>query len=77
MDRVSERIAVLETKEEVLAGRVDAHEELIQKLDEKLSTLVGEVRQIRNALYLMALSILANIPALAAAIEAILRVLKI
>ena len=69
--RLSERVARLETREETLTTLVAGHGVLIEKLDTKISILVDQVKQIRNALYLMAFCIAANIPGASKIIEVI------
>lgn len=73
MDKLSERIAVLETREEQTEAKLEAHDILIRKLDGQLSTIVVEVKQIRNALYVMAVAIMANVPQVAEVVKALLK----
>lgn len=61
---ILQRVSILETKEEQTDKRVGEHDILIKTMDTKLSTLVAEVKQIRNALYFLAVCVAANIPAL-------------
>lgn len=63
-DNMGQRITRLETRDEYLHLRVQEHDELITELGEKVSILVTEIKQVRNALYVMAAMIAANIPAL-------------
>lgn len=60
----AERLTALEVKEESLRVTVDDHGRVLSNLDERISALVSEVKGIRNALYIMALAIAANVPAL-------------
>ena len=58
------RLATVETKTEVHAQELAAHDALLSQMDKQVGTLVSEVRQIRNALYALALAAAANVPAL-------------
>lgn len=69
---VIQRITTLESKEEQLSGRVEEHEHLIDKIDNKLNRVVESVKQIRNALYLMALVQAYQIPELKGVVAKIL-----
>lgn len=62
--RTVERIAALEVTQVHLSEEVNKHEGLINEMKEKMTTLVDEVKQIRNALYFMAAAVAANVPVL-------------
>lgn len=62
--KVGERLAALEVRTTSTEATTAKHEEMLQDLKDKLSLLVLEVKQIRNALYLMAGAIAMNVPAL-------------
>ena len=68
---VVERLATLEKDHEHTKGDVEAHGKLLDSLDGKVSDLVGEVKQIRNAIYFMAVTIAANVPSLQSLVVAI------
>ena len=68
---VASRLSTHETKIEHLAEEVGKHESLISEMKEKMSTLVTEVKQIRNALYFMAAALAANVPAFNSLLEII------
>lgn len=57
------RISSLEAKVQQDKETLDDHETLIRKLDTTLSTVVSQVSQIRNALYVLAFVVSCNIPA--------------
>lgn len=59
-----ERLAVLETKGEQTDITLQSHATLLTELSTKINTLVGEVKQIRNALWFMGAAISANVPML-------------
>ena len=61
---MNERIKELEVRVEQLTTDVVKHDDLIDNIQVNLQTLIHQVTQIRNALYLMALAIASNIPAL-------------
>lgn len=67
----AERLTALEVKEESLRLTVDDHGRVLSNLDYRISALVSEVKGIRNALYIMALAIAANIPALSSLLSVI------
>lgn len=62
--KLVERLSVVEANQSHLAEEVGKHEGLIDEMKEKMTTLVSEVKQIRNALYFMAAAVAANVPAL-------------
>ena len=62
--RTVERITALEVRADGTDVDLDQHGKQIQSIDAKLSSLVDEVRQIRNALYFMTAAIVANVPVL-------------
>lgn len=49
-----------------------AHDIMLKAVQDDVSTLVKEIKQIRNALYVMAAAMAANIPALASAVDKLL-----
>lgn len=51
--RLHERVATLESETDTLKDVTSAHAKHIAILDRTLTSLVGEVKQIRNALYAM------------------------
>lgn len=61
---VQERIARTEEKVETLDERVDAHDSELKVLTSQLNALVIEIKSVKNALYVVALAVSANIPAL-------------
>lgn len=60
----AEKVAALEVETDTLKTRVDSHESMIVDIKDKMSLLVTEVKQIRNALYFMGAAVAANVPAL-------------
>lgn len=65
----SSRISSLEQGRDYVEKEVASHEHLLKDLDGKMNSLVADVKQIRNALYLMALGIAANVPAVQSLLE--------
>ena len=62
--RVGERLASLEVRVDRNEVTTKEHDELIADIREKMTMMVVEVRQIRNALYVLAGAVAMNIPAL-------------
>lgn len=60
----AERLTELEVTQRDMSKDVAKHDALLDEMGTKLTTLVLEVKQIRNALYLMAAAVAANVPAL-------------
>lgn len=60
----NERMERIESKQRHTRRTLSLHERTLKALDHKVSTLVDQVRQIRNALYMMAFAISCNIPGL-------------
>lgn len=71
--RVQERVAKAEERVDSLDSRVQQHDSDLRALAKQMTKLVDEVRQIRNALYLLAAMVSANIPA----VESLVHVLKV
>lgn len=67
--RVGERLATLETNQRVDRKEIGAHRKDLDDIKQKMTTLVLEVRQIRNALYVLAGAVAMNIPALSGLVE--------
>lgn len=60
----AERLTELEVTQRDISKDVAKHDALLDEMGTKLTTLVLEVKQIRNALYVMAAAVAANVPAL-------------
>jgi len=71
-----ERLAMLEVKSENAEETLRSHSEQLDRMDRALTSLLGEVKQIRNALYIMAIGIAANIPALSNLLTSLKAILK-
>lgn len=65
----AERLTELEVTQRDISKDVAKHDALLDEMGTKLTTLVLEVKQIRNALYLMAAAVAANVPALAQLVQ--------
>jgi flagellar motility protein MotE (MotC chaperone) len=59
---ITERLRALEVKEEELRKQSDEHNAIIKELENSIMGIVSEMKQIRNALYLMAFTIACNVP---------------
>lgn len=59
--RVADAIARLESRGETLSETVDQHDKSISSLEKSVSAVVSEIKQIRNAIYLMAGMLALNI----------------
>lgn len=59
------RVSTLEVHSDNLKTSVKEHDESLEILQDKFGVLVTEVKQIRNALYFMAVTIGFHIPAVA------------
>lgn len=68
---VIERVSALEVNQDILKEEQIDHKAQIKDIREKLTILVVEVRQIRNALYVLAGAVAMNVPALAGILEKI------
>ena len=73
---MTERVSRVETEQDNMKEVVQKHEALLDAMNGKLTKLVSEVGQIRNALYVMAAAIAANIPAIADLFNSIKLLLK-
>jgi hypothetical protein len=71
---ITDRVSRVETDQENIKIQVEKHDALLDALDGKMSKLVLEVKQIRNALYVMAAAIAANVPALQKLFDALPRI---
>lgn len=69
MKELIERLAVIETRGEAVDRKLDSHEKDLNVLRQQTTTLITEVKQIRNALYFMATVMAANIPTLQRLLE--------
>jgi len=79
----TEGITEVRTRVHNLANVVQAHGTQIRvievelgRIDTKVGQLVQEVKQIRNALYLMATAIAANVPQMQALLDKLAEILK-
>lgn len=65
LDREFEgRITQLETKGEQFEKDIERHEILLEEFRKDIASLVTEIKGIRTAIWFMAASIVANVPAL-------------
>ncbi len=71
--RIHERVASLEVSTEHIEKKVDEHSQHLKALDKAVLSLVTEVKQIRNALYLIGAALIGNMPALENLIEKFLK----
>lgn len=60
--RFTENISELKTEQTQIKETVDSHSAMIGGMKEQLTTVVAEIKQIRNALYVMATTLAANLP---------------
>lgn len=66
---MSERIATLEQQRKDLRDKVSEHEAEIRSVKTDITHIVNDVRQIRNALYVMAVALACNVPFVAKILE--------
>lgn len=74
--KIQKKLIDLEAKSIFYDKELAEHDLLIKELDDKMDILVKEVRQIRNALYIMAVTIAANVPAVSQAFKVIATLVK-
>jgi hypothetical protein len=60
----AERIASLEVMSAAHEEDIKSHAEHLKSLDRAVTSLIGEVREIRKAMYVMAAALVANVPVL-------------
>ena len=66
-----QRLTSLEERLANTEKQVGTQAELIDKINDKMLKLLDEVRQIRNALYVMAIAVSASVPAVSQMLTAL------